>query len=123
MPTDAAGNWIGFVQQGALKKVSVQGGPALTLCSVPGGTPRGATWGPDNTIVFSVSTGAPGLLCVSAAGGEPETLTTPDARKGERVHLWPEFLPGGRAVLFTIERAKSNEGPQISSGFAIKLFD
>ena len=29
-------------------------------------------------------------------------LTTPDAARGEADHLWPEFLPDGRAVLFTI---------------------
>ena len=44
-------------------------------------------------------------MTVRAAGGEPQTLTTPDASKGEVGHVWPEFLPGGRAVLFTIWRA------------------
>ena len=29
-------------------------------------------------------------------------LTKPDRERGERDHLWPEFLPGGKAVLFTI---------------------
>ena len=29
-------------------------------------------------------------------------LTTPDRDGGERDHLWPEFLPGGKAILFTI---------------------
>ena len=29
-------------------------------------------------------------------------LTTPNHEQGERDHFWPEFLPGGRAVLFTI---------------------
>jgi len=37
---------------------------------------------------------------VSASGGEPEVLTTPEP--GEGSHAWPEFLPGGRAVLFAI---------------------
>jgi serine/threonine-protein kinase len=38
---------------------------------------------------------------VPAAGGEPTAITTVDgAREGG--HLWPEFLPGGEAVLFTI---------------------
>jgi serine/threonine-protein kinase len=32
-------------------------------------------------------------------------LTKPDASRGEGDHFWPEFLPGGRAVLFTITRA------------------
>ena len=29
-------------------------------------------------------------------------MTTPDAAQGERTHSWPEILPGGEAVLFTI---------------------
>ena len=29
-------------------------------------------------------------------------LTKPDRERGEHDHLWPEFLPGGKAVLFTI---------------------
>ena len=32
----------------------------------------------------------------------PEVLTRPDRAQGEADHLWPEILPGGRAVLFTI---------------------
>jgi serine/threonine-protein kinase len=39
---------------------------------------------------------------VSAAGGDPTVLTKPDRERGEVDHLWPEFLPGGKAVLFTI---------------------
>jgi hypothetical protein len=35
-------------------------------------------------------------------GGAPEVLTTPDKTKGEVDHVFPSFLPGGRAVLFTI---------------------
>jgi serine/threonine-protein kinase len=43
---------------------------------------------------------------VSAAGGSPEVLTTPDVSKGERSHRWPEILPGGKAVVFVIAEAK-----------------
>jgi serine/threonine-protein kinase len=31
-----------------------------------------------------------------------ELLTTPDPEKGEGSHRWPQFLPGSKAVLFTI---------------------
>ena len=63
---------------------------------------RGATWGPDGTIVFATDATVTGLQRVSAAGGEPAVLTKPDSERGDRDHLWPEFLPGGGAVLFTI---------------------
>ena len=39
---------------------------------------------------------------MSAAGGDSTVLTKPDRARGEGDHLWPEFLPGGKAVLFTI---------------------
>ena len=42
-----------------------------------------------------------GLLRVPAWGGTPERLTTADPASGED-HLWPEVLPDGRAVLFTV---------------------
>ena len=56
----------------------------------------------DDTIIFATSDPATGLQRVSAAGGTPEVLTRPDRAQGEADHLWPELLPGGRAVLFTI---------------------
>ena len=88
----------------------MNGGPAVTICDVlmgapgpvGGGGPSGASWGPDDTIVFAWTPAAPGLFRVSAGGGKPEVLTTPDVQKGEAEHRWPEILPGGKAVLFTI---------------------
>ena len=92
------GNWVGYFADG-LKKVSILGGPPVTICEPPAGAPRGASWGDDDTIVFA-TTGSSGLWRVPAGGGEPEELTTPDAEQGD--HLWPEMLPGSTAVLFTI---------------------
>ena len=91
------GNWVGYFADG-LKKVSILGGPPVTICEPPG-APRGASWGDDGTIVFA-TTAPSGLWRVPAGGGEPEELTTPDAEHGD--HLWPEMLPGSTAVLFTI---------------------
>ena len=45
---------------------------------------------------------ATGLQRVAPAGGPATVLTRPDRAQGEADHLWPELLPGGRAVLFTI---------------------
>ena len=91
------GEWLGFFADGQLKKRLVSGGPAITLCEAPVG--RGATWGPDDTIVFTARQGG-ALSMVSAAGGAPQVLTIADAPT-ERFHYWPEFLPGGKTVLFT----------------------
>ncbi len=82
-----------------LKKVSIGGGESLTLCECAA-NPRGASWGPNNTIVFAPSLES-GIWQVSAGGGTPQVLTTLDSGKGES-HRWPELLPGGKAVLFTV---------------------
>jgi serine/threonine-protein kinase len=84
-----------------LKKVSITGGPPISLCRVSG-QPSGGSWGPDDTIVFATSDRGTGLMSVPAGGGEPKVLTKPDSRQGELDHIFPFVLPGGRAVLFTI---------------------
>ena len=87
---------IGFVAGNQLKRVSIHGGRSTTICTVPGGGLRGATWGENGTIILgSYRTG---LFRVEETGGEPTALTTPDT-EGQTVHRWPEFLPGNKAVL------------------------
>ena len=98
------GQWVGFVDGTTLKKVAITGGPPATVCALEG-APRGATWSADGTIVFATVSPATGLQRVSASGGEPTVLTRADLERGERDHWWPEILPGGKAVLFTIARA------------------
>ena len=95
------GQWVGFSENSTLKKVALTGGPPVTLAQMDGAL-RGATWAPDDTIVFATAVQT-GLQRVAAAGGTPTVLTRPDAARGEARHLWPEILPGGRAVLFTID--------------------
>ena len=97
------GQWIGFRDGlSVLKKVAVAGGPAVTLATTDTAGFSGATWGADDTIVVATNSVDTGLLRVSAAGGSPTVLTRPDRAQGEADHYWPEMLPGGRAVLFTI---------------------
>ncbi len=94
------GQSVGFFAEGRLKRVSLSGGAPLTLCTVA--SARGASWAPDDTIIFTPSYGYSGLLRVSAGGGTPKPLTTPDQKKGEVSDRWPQVLPGGKAVLFTL---------------------
>src|SRR5262249_2194537 len=93
------GQSVGFFAEGKLKKVSLSGGAPMTLCSAS--LNRGASWGPDDTIIFTPTDSISGLFEVSADGGTPKPLTTPDRKKGETSHRWPEILPGGKALLFT----------------------
>src|SRR5882762_582884 len=91
------GQSIGFFADGKLKKISVQGGAAVTLCDVA--NERGGSWGADGTIVFTPDLQVP-LSKVSSAGGTPRPLTTLDKQTGEITQRWPQVLPGGKAVLF-----------------------
>jgi serine/threonine-protein kinase len=90
------GQWIAFFSSGKLKKVSVSGGVAVTLCDVQSG--RGGDWGEDGQIVFAPYPDDR-LVGVPSAGGTPKPLTTLDSE--EDTQRWPQVLPGGRAVLYT----------------------
>ena len=92
------GQWIAFFADGKLKKVSAQGGAAVSLCDVP--DDRGGAWGEDGTIIFTPSPRA-GFSRVSSGGGTPGPFSILDKQAGEVTHRWPQFLPGGKAVLFT----------------------
>ena len=64
----------------------------------------GATWGADDTIVFGTTNA--GLFSVSANGGEPQRLTAPESEV--EPHREPYFLPGGRALLFSVGALPAN---------------
>ena len=101
------GQWIGFFAAGELKKVSVNGGPAVTLSAVPDG--RGGTWAEDGSIIFTPSPGAGvTLMGVSVQGGRPEPITRLDEAAGEVSHRWPQALPGRTGVLFTANTITNN---------------
>ena len=95
------GQWIGFFALGKLKKVSVAGGAVEVLCDAPARSGMGGSWGPDNSIYFATG-GVSGLRKVSASGGIPTQVTRLDRSHGEVSHRWPQVLPGGKAVLFTV---------------------
>jgi len=89
-----------------MKKVGVNGGLPIEICEAAVG--RGASWSPDGTIIFARNMSS-GLFRVSASGGTPEAVTTLNAAAGERTHRWPQVLPGGDAVLFTVGSLDSPE--------------
>jgi Tol biopolymer transport system component/tRNA A-37 threonylcarbamoyl transferase component Bud32 len=86
--------WLGFFAGGKLKKVAVSGGPALIVCDAP--FSNGASWGSQGMIAFAPQ-GAGTILQVSDGGGVSQPLTRLD--KGV-LHGWPDFLPGGKSLLF-----------------------
>ncbi len=100
------GQWIAFFAGDKLKKISVQGGAAITLSDVA--SDRGGSWSEDGTIVFSGASQA-ALSKVSSAGGTlVESYTTLDKQKGEVTQRWPQFLPTGKDVVFTSSPTSRN---------------
>jgi len=95
------GEWLAFHQDDKLKKISVRGGPPMTLCDAP--DLRGLAWGSDGTIVFTPRRST-GIMRVSDAGGTPMEITKLEFEEGTHItpsHRWPDILPGGNAVLYT----------------------
>jgi serine/threonine-protein kinase len=90
------GRWIGFFAENKLKKTSLLGGDPVTLCDAR--NPYGASWAPDDTIVFADSEGW-SLLRVSADGGTPRLVSRSKAGTVSARFLWPDVLPGGDHVL------------------------
>jgi eukaryotic-like serine/threonine-protein kinase len=97
------GRWVGFFADGKLKKLPLAdaepGAPHIVISLGDAPHPFGATWTDDGTIVFAGSWSG-GLQRVSADGGVPTPLTTPDASTGEVRHAWPDLVPESNAVVF-----------------------
>jgi Tol biopolymer transport system component len=96
------GQWVGFVADGKLKKVAVQGGAPISFPDVSAA--RGASWGDDGNIV--VMGQATLLYRVPSAGGTPQPLSK--LAPGEATHRWPQVLPGSQAVLFTASSSNND---------------
>ena len=103
------GQWIGFVTPTELKKVPITGGTPIKLSKV--NRSRGASWGPDGTIVISPERGS-GLFTVPAAGGELQPLTTVDTENGETAHRWPQVVPGGSVIFTTLLQLGSDSADE-----------
>jgi serine/threonine-protein kinase len=100
------GNRVGFfttISPREIKVVSLAGGPPITVVDSLVGLP-GATWGTDGYIYFD-AVGIGPLLRVPASGGMPVPIAALDTAQGEQQHNWPDVLPNGRGVIFTINRA------------------
>jgi Tol biopolymer transport system component len=99
------GRRVGFFSGTKLQTVGFDGGPPQVVLE-SALDDMGSSWGADGTIVFA-SYGA-GLSRVAAAGGTSEVLTTLDWEAGEIQHRWPQILPDGRSVLFTVATDKGS---------------
>jgi DNA-binding winged helix-turn-helix (wHTH) protein len=91
------GRLIGYFAGGELKVVAPGLPPRAIAPATPG---AGATWLDAKTIVFGGPGG--GLATVSLAGGSPRTLLQPRALTPDVRFGWPDALPDGAGLLFTV---------------------
>ena len=66
------GQWVAFFSLGKLKKISVEGGSAITLCDANNGS--GGSWGEDGNIIAGLTTNS-GLSRIPSGGGPPTSVT------------------------------------------------
>jgi Tol biopolymer transport system component len=93
------GKHLGFFLAGRLRRIEVATGRVQPIGGVGSTYPRGASWGPDGTIVFAPNANA-GIHAIDAAGGPSRQITTPDPDVPDSSHRWPYFLPDGEHFLF-----------------------
>lgn len=94
------GRSVGFFDERKLVTVALSDRSAIPRAEV-GTNSRGAAWLPDGSIVLS-PTQTSGLLRLPSPDQPAVPLTELDAGAGETSHRWPEALPSGRWVLFTV---------------------
>ncbi|MHC4071553.1 MAG: protein kinase domain-containing protein, partial [Planctomycetota bacterium] len=100
------GEWIGFfakdesMAQCALKRVRTQGGVPEFICRVAP-TPCGGCWSQDNFIIYS-SIYHISLIKIAAFGDAREYVARADPNNGEHGQAWPDILPEGKGVLYTV---------------------
>ncbi|MBZ5579304.1 MAG: protein kinase [Acidobacteriia bacterium] len=99
------GQWIAFDSDRKIKKISVRGGAAVTLCDAPGAI--AASWGDDGNLIAALGWGT-GLSRIPSAGGAPTTVTELNREKREARHGWPQVLPGSQAVLFITSHSEQD---------------
>ncbi len=102
------GESVAYMQGSQLKRVAVAGGVPAVICTCAG--QYGATWSEDDSILLAYRAGgqgdrvgqqANGVWRVPAAGGTPELLI---AATPNQLVLFPQLLPGGKQVLFTLTK-------------------
>src|SRR5262249_56885046 len=105
--------WIAFFSAEKLKKISVQGGDALTLSTAS--SIKGGRWGEEGNIIAS---SGDVLLQIPSSGGAPTPVT--ELAPGEVSHCWPQVLPGGGAVLFTVLTSMAGVDGASIEAFSLK---
>ena len=102
------GTRVAFGTVDGLKVASLGGEPPLTVSS-DGFQSGGIAWGPDGNIYVDVQDG---LARFPETGGPSQPFTIRDTTNAEQSHNWPQVLPNGRGVLFSVWHAPISDFSQ-----------
>src|SRR6266699_223626 len=117
------GRQVGFLRDFIVQIASINGAPPITVTDTLLTGTAGASWGPDGFIYVDANTNGGGLLRVEAKpGAKPSWFTALDTASGEFDHTWPDVLPNGKGVLFTI-RFSAKNGAKGRTSYAIAVAD
>src|SRR5213592_2365510 len=117
------GSKVGFLRVKDVQIASINGAPPITVTDTLLTGTAGASWGPDGFIYVDANTNGGGLLRVEAKpGAKPSWFTVLDTSSGEFDHTWPDVLPNGKGVLFTI-RFSAKNGAKGRTSYAIAVAD
>jgi Tol biopolymer transport system component len=92
---------LGFYDtpKGRIERVDIAGGAPIPVVSA--GYVRGASWGPDGTILFDASDRGGGIFEVPASGGTPKPLLP------NTISHQPWILPDGRHYLYYLRETRT----------------
>jgi DNA-binding SARP family transcriptional activator/Tol biopolymer transport system component len=116
------GSHVGFLLEKRVQiaPVDLRNPPITVTETLTGQT--GASWGPDG-FIYTDGSGRTGLLRVAAKpGAVPSWFTALDTARGEVDHTWPDALPNGKGVLFTVSFDRRN-GVKGALSYAIAVAD
>jgi serine/threonine protein kinase len=104
------GRWIAYFSPNdlKLKKISINGGAPVALCSTSSPLIQGISRDSESTIVYADI--ASGVMRISANGGTPESLVKGSITTTKQgLPIWPQILPDGKTILFTNTASSRSE--------------
>jgi eukaryotic-like serine/threonine-protein kinase len=103
------GERVAYLGDGRLRTVPLRGGQAVLLADSLVGS-AGGTWSSDG-FIYADGFGAAPLVRVPTTGdGGARWFTQLDQANGETDHVFPDALPNGRGVIFTVVYGSGGDG-------------
>jgi Tol biopolymer transport system component len=106
------GEWVAYWAARRLWKIPAAGGSPIELCEAP--DLLGGSWGDDDNIIAALSSDHR-LWRIPAEGGKPKVIAS--LPPGFDRLLWPQVLPGSKAMLFTAVPFDADTGSIIAFSF------